>query len=212
MLSWKASGSIILTTVLLQGCALTQSSNDGDSGTASYVSDSGESFVSTSTGDCLRTSAWNADAGAQCNSTEVAAAPVEAPVAAPVETPVPKPQVGGELTSFNGSALFDTNSAELTAAGKQQLDQLTNKLNSQMRVTGIEIIGHADSRGSERYNQALSERRADSVREYLQQSLENVSVTASGMGESAPIADNSTAEGRQKNRRVDVRIAAIQEG
>jgi len=91
------------------------------------------------------------------------------------------------------------------------LDQLTSKLNRQDEITGIDIVGHADSRGSDSYNLTLSEQRADSVATYLQQSLKTVSVASNGMGESAPIADNTTDEGRRLNRRVDIKVAALRE-
>ena len=61
------------------------------------------------------------------------------------------------------------------------------------------------------YNQNLSELRAESVKSYLQRSLRTVAVTASGLGESAPVADNNTESGRSQNRRVDVKIAATVE-
>ena len=95
--------------------------------------------------------------------------------------------------------------------GKVELDRLTAKLNTQDSIKSIEIVGHADNVGSDAYNQTLSEQRADTVKSYLQKSLRTVAVTASGLGESAPIADNDTESGRSQNRRVDVKIAAIVE-
>ena len=67
------------------------------------------------------------------------------------------------------------------------------------------IEGNTDSVGSDEYNQGLSERRAEAVRSYLaQQGVPASSMTAKGMGKSQPIASNSTAEGRQQNRRVEL--------
>jgi len=72
----------------------------------------------------------------------------------------------------------------------------------------IEIAGHTDSRGNDQVNQALSERRAEAVRAYLiaNMALPEVQVSAIGYGESQPLASNETADGRSKNRRIDVRI------
>jgi len=71
----------------------------------------------------------------------------------------------------------------------------------------IEVQGHTDSTGSERYNLQLSQRRAEAVREYLiAQGVAPGQVEARGYGEMQPIADNSTAEGRARNRRVVMRV------
>jgi outer membrane protein OmpA-like peptidoglycan-associated protein len=69
------------------------------------------------------------------------------------------------------------------------------------------VIGHTDSQGSDAYNQALSERRASSVAEYLiSQGLAPSKVTSQGRGESEPIADNETDAGRAQNRRVELHL------
>ena len=71
----------------------------------------------------------------------------------------------------------------------------------------IKVIGHTDSVGSDEYNQALSERRASSVAAYLlSQGLAPNKLTSEGKGESQPVADNETDEGRAKNRRVELHI------
>ena len=72
----------------------------------------------------------------------------------------------------------------------------------------IEISGHTDSRGNDQVNQALSERRADAVRQYLiaNMALPEVQISSIGYGENQPLASNETTAGRAKNRRIDVRI------
>ena len=70
----------------------------------------------------------------------------------------------------------------------------------------IEVRGHTDNRGSKKHNQALSERRAQTVMNYLKEHGVTNHMTAVGYGEEDPIADNSTPEGRQQNRRVGLRI------
>jgi outer membrane protein OmpA-like peptidoglycan-associated protein len=74
-------------------------------------------------------------------------------------------------------------------------------------VVSIKVIGHTDSKGSDAYNQALSERRASSVAAYLLgMGLAPDKLTSEGGGESEPVADNETEEGRAKNRRVELHI------
>ncbi|MFZ0390502.1 MAG: OmpA family protein, partial [Calditrichia bacterium] len=72
----------------------------------------------------------------------------------------------------------------------------------------IVVAGHTDSQGNEAYNQLLSERRADAVREYLQTHmiLPDQQYTSVGYGENQPVASNDTAEGRRQNRRVEIVI------
>ena len=73
----------------------------------------------------------------------------------------------------------------------------------------IDVVGHADSRGATAYNQGLSERRAETVKGTLASAFPQVPITASGLGETAPIASNDTAEGRRLNRRVEIRVEAL---
>ena len=74
----------------------------------------------------------------------------------------------------------------------------------------VEVAGHTDSTGSEEYNQRLSERRADSVARFLgSQGVMSQRIITVGMGESRPVADNSTAAGRQSNRRVELTLVPV---
>ena len=101
---------------------------------------------------------------------------------------------------------FGSDSAELTPASRQMLDATADELarHPDMRV---EIAGHTSSTGPAEYNQDLSERRARSVADYLvSRGLDADRFTVTGYGESEPIADNATREGRAKNRRVEMRI------
>ena len=78
--------------------------------------------------------------------------------------------------------------------------------------TAVEIIGHADSQGPEASNQTLSERRAQSVQAYLSnQGVRPVRLASIGFGETRPIATNETAEGRARNRRVEIILTPITE-
>lgn len=122
--------------------------------------------------------------------------------------PAPKPIVH-ENIDLAAHALFDTNKSNLRNAGTSELDELASKLKSYHYIDSISITGHTDSRGSESYNQALSERRAASVKAYLVSKGVNGSViSTSGAGESSPVASNKTTEGRQQNRHVVIMIKA----
>jgi outer membrane protein OmpA-like peptidoglycan-associated protein len=97
---------------------------------------------------------------------------------------------------------FALNSAELTAAGKATLDEMADNLARLKFISGT-VTGHTDSSGEAAYNQKLSERRAKTVAGYLEgKGIAAGRLEASGAGESQPIADNATSEGRAKNRRV----------
>ena len=105
--------------------------------------------------------------------------------------------------NISGEVLFDTNSATLRPEAYSVLDNLFDQL-ARSGVTQLNIIGHTDSRGSEAYNQRLSERRAQAVRQYLINKGANANgISASGMGERAPVANNNNREGMQLNRRVE---------
>lgn len=105
-----------------------------------------------------------------------------------------------------GDVLFAFNQSELTPTAKSQLDSIMGKLED-ADVVSIKVVGFTDSVGSDAYNQALSQRRASSVAEYLlSQGVAPSKITSEGKGESQPVADNETDEGRAKNRRVELHI------
>ncbi|MEJ2535413.1 MAG: NnrU family protein [Gammaproteobacteria bacterium] len=100
---------------------------------------------------------------------------------------------------------FEFDSARLTAGAKERLDDAVEILKRHSDLA-VEIAGHTDSVGSAEYNQGLSQRRADSVRDYLVGKGANPAMLKTrGYGESEPVADNSTAAGRAQNRRVEFR-------
>ncbi|MET0775555.1 MAG: OmpA family protein [Pseudomonas mandelii] len=111
-----------------------------------------------------------------------------------------------EVITLPGDVLFAFNQSDLSPSAQSQLDALMSKLQN-ADVVSIKVIGHTDSVGSDEYNQALSERRASSVAAYLlSQGLAPNKLTSEGKGESQPVADNETDEGRAKNRRVELHI------
>lgn len=134
------------------------------------------------------------------------AAPSAAP-APPIVQPAPAvPVVVSEKVSFAAEALFDFDKAVVKPEGKAALDDLLAKLqgmNTEVMVT----VGHTDSVGSDAYNQKLSLRRAEAVKAYIvSKGVDGARVYTEGKGESQAVADNKTAEGRAKNRRVTVEV------
>ncbi|MDD3519218.1 MAG: OmpA family protein [Chromatiales bacterium] len=114
-----------------------------------------------------------------------------------------------EKITFNAIALFDFDSARLSAAGRQALDDLVAKMKAHPEVEKISVTGHTCNIGAKDYNQALSERRATSVRDYLvQNGVAAGRIDARGVGMDQPAYSNATRDGRVKNRRVEVEITA----
>jgi outer membrane protein OmpA-like peptidoglycan-associated protein len=114
----------------------------------------------------------------------------------------------GIVVEFNSNVLFGFDQSDLSAGAKANLDKLVLVLNS-YADTDIELQGHTDSRGSESYNQALSERRAGAVSGYLaSRNIDASRLTVKGFGETLPKYDNDTADGRTQNRRVEFLITA----
>jgi len=106
-----------------------------------------------------------------------------------------------------GDVLFESGKAQLKSGAAGNLNTLVMFLNNYPNRTVL-IEGYTDSVGSDDYNQGLSSRRAESVQAYLVgQGIDRGRLTASGLGESAPVADNESAMGRQLNRRVEVIIS-----
>jgi outer membrane protein OmpA-like peptidoglycan-associated protein len=100
--------------------------------------------------------------------------------------------------------LFDTGSSTLKPATREKLAKISGIVLAHPGLT-LQIEGHTDSVGGDQMNQQLSERRADSVRDFLiSQGVAGSSVSAQGFGKTRPVASNDTAEGRQKNRRVEL--------
>lgn len=105
-----------------------------------------------------------------------------------------------------GDVLFDTARSQLKPGSLQKIYPIVEYLKTHPE-TMVKIEGHTDSRGSESYNAQLSQMRAEAVREFLvSNGIAPNRITAQGMGENFPVATNSTAAGRQQNRRVDVTI------
>lgn len=112
-----------------------------------------------------------------------------------------------ETVTIDLALEFDTNSAEIRAAHKADIQRVVDFLRL-YPTTNVVIEGHTDSSGAANYNQSLSERRAESVRAYLQSTGVSADrLSAVGYGELKPVASNDTAQGMQKNRRVSAVIS-----
>lgn len=109
----------------------------------------------------------------------------------------------GLKLTLSGSVLFASNKSELLPAAKKSLADVAKALKQDKR--DFTIVGHTDSSGSDELNNRLSDARANSVRTYLvSQGIDGSRVRAEGAGETQPVADNSTPEGRANNRRVEI--------
>jgi outer membrane protein OmpA-like peptidoglycan-associated protein len=114
----------------------------------------------------------------------------------------------GIVVELSDKILFATNSSDLSAQAKQNLNKMIGVFKN-YPDTNIEIQGHTDSTGSDAYNQTLSEKRASSVSNYLtSKGIQSSRITTLGYGESAPKYSNDTEDGRSQNRRVEFLISA----
>jgi OOP family OmpA-OmpF porin len=185
--------SVAVASVLLHGCTTAPDTavelTSSVKANAAYIGGSEGNIVRSGSGECLRSVNWSSDSVI----VECAASSSNKSVA---------------TVALDGKALFDFDSDVLTPAGQQELQALVGKIGADDTVGTVEIVGHADSVGTDVYNQGLSERRAAAVHSYLHSALKGVPMTAKGMGESSPVANNASAEGRRQNRRVEIKIEA----
>ena len=189
-------------------------------GTGEYVWRNGTNEL------CWRDASWTpATAAVGCDGALVQAAPAPAPApvvaapapapaaprAAPAPAPTPAPAAAPQppaatKVTYAADAFFDFDKSVLKPEGKAKLDDLVSKVKG-INLEVIIAVGHTDSVGSDAYNQRLSVRRAEAVKAYLvSKGIEKNRVYTEGKGEKQPVADNKTAEGRAKNRRVEIEV------
>lgn len=136
------------------------------------------------------------------------APPPPPPAAAPVPPPPPPPPPApvSEKVTFAADAFFDFNKSDLKPEGRAKLDDLVSKMQG-INLEVIIAVGHTDAIGGDAYNQKLSIKRSDAVKNYLvSKGVEKNRVYTEGKGEKQPVADNKTTEGRAKNRRVEIEV------
>ena len=119
-------------------------------------------------------------------------------------------RMGDNITlNMPGNITFKSGSSELDPSFYKVLNSV-NLVVKKYNKTVVEVAGHTDSTGAAEQNQQLSERRANSVAQYLEsQGLASNRVVTVGAGETRPVADNATAEGRQANRRVELTLTPL---
>jgi len=196
-----------------------------------YVVDQNMNVLRSGAGVCVRSGEWTpalAAAAAACRDcspelcpVRAAATPTPPPLAAAPPEPTPAPAAAPprepQRLSFAADTLFDFDKAELRPQGKALLDALARDI-STMNYASISITGHADRIGDAEYNQQLSERRANAVREYLLSkagqgedtvagftggaAIDPGKVTARGVGEEAPITRSDECTGSQVTRQL----------
>lgn len=119
-----------------------------------------------------------------------------------------KQESRGMVITLSGNVLFETNKSKLFPGAQQRLNEVARALSQQSSDSQIIVEGHADAQGNDDHNLVLSQARAEAVREYLiSRGLDADRVVAKGYGESRPIADNGSPEGRANNRRVEIVVA-----
>jgi OOP family OmpA-OmpF porin len=168
---------------------------------------------------CWRDAFWTpATAAVGCDGAIVAPkaepAPAPAPVAAPAPSaaaapapaPAPVVPVAAAKVTYAADALFDFDKAVLKPEGKAKLDDLVKKVKG-INLEVVIAVGHTDAVGTDAYNQKLSVKRSEAVKAYLVSAgIEKNRVYTEGKGETQPVADNKTKEGRTKNRRVEIEV------
>jgi OmpA-OmpF porin, OOP family len=203
---------------------------------AGYVQSPDGKVVMDPFGLCWRTGYWTpANAYQDCDADLApkaapaaaprVAAPPPPPAAAPAPAPAPRATPAPaapaarpaaraaapagpatEKVTFAADAFFDTAKSNLKPEGKAKLDDLTGKLKD-ITLEVVIAVGHTDARGSDKLNQKLSVKRAESVKAYLvSKGVEANRIYTEGKGEKQPVADNKTKEGMTKNRRVEIEV------
>jgi OOP family OmpA-OmpF porin len=178
---------------------------------SAYAQDSRGVIVRSGFGQCWHTGYYTpADAVGGCDGEIAKAAPVAAPAPAPAPAPAAAPAAPAapvsEKVTFAADTFFDFDKAVLKPDGKAKMDDMVSKLKG-MNLEVIIAVGHTDSVGTDAYNQKLSVRRAEAVKAYLvSKGIEANRVYTEGKGEKQPVADNKSAAGRAKNRRVEIEV------
>ena len=166
-----------------------------------------------STGQCWRSASWTpATAAPGCDGAIAAPAPAPAPAApvaakaAPAPAAAPVAAAAATKVTYAADAFFDFGKSVLKPEGKAKLDDLVSKVKS-ISLEVVIAVGHTDAVGSDASNQRLSVARSEAVKAYLvSKGIDKNRIYTEGKGETSPVADNKTKEGRAKNRRVEIEV------
>ena len=205
--------ALLIATAALATAAGAQTTDNWKDATGNELWKNGDGTL------CWRNNFWTpATAAAGCDgaiapvAAKAAPAPAPAPapvVAAPAPAPAPAPMAAAPVASkvtYAADAFFDFDKAVLKPEGKAKLDDLVSKVKS-ISLEVIIAVGHTDSVVKDAYNQKLSVARSEAVKAYLvSKGIEKNRVYTEGKGDKQPAADNKTAEGRAKNRRVEIEV------
>jgi len=205
-----------VAAVLLPGALLAQ----GTRNQGFLVDTYGNVVTSATTGDCVTTVGGTSARDARCGPEPVKRAPAPAPRTATVTPPSPRaapapPKMQLQKINFSADALFAFNKSVLRPAGKSMLDDLVRELKG-AQYDSVLVTGHTDRFGRTEYNQKLSERRANAVRDYLvSRGIPADRIKAVGKGKAQPVTKASDCRGGrtprviaclQPDRRVDVEV------
>ena len=166
-----------------------------------------------STGQCWRSASWTpATAAPGCDGAIAAPAPAApvaakaAPAPAPAPAAAPAAAAAASKVTYAADAFFDFGKSVLKPEGKAKLDDLVSKVKS-ISLEVVIAVGHTDAVGSDASNQRLSVARSEAVKAYLvSKGIDKNRIYTEGKGETSPVADNKTKEGRAKNRRVEIEV------
>ena len=209
--------AILFATAALATAAGAQTIDNWRNGTSELVWKNGTNEL------CWRDANWTPATAAQgCDGAIAAKPPAPAPAPAPAASapasaatpaatpakppaPAAAPAVAQKVT-YAADAFFDFDKAVLKPEGKAKLDDLVGKVKG-INLEVVIAVGHTDSVGADKYNQKLSVKRAEAVKAYLvSKGIEKNRVYTEGKGETSPVADNKTKQGRTKNRRVEIEV------
>jgi outer membrane protein OmpA-like peptidoglycan-associated protein len=119
-----------------------------------------------------------------------------------------KQEPRGMVITLSGEVLFASGKSDLMSGAQAKLSEVADALTKEDKDSKVVVEGHTDSQGGASYNQDLSQRRAQAVRDYLvTRGMASDRVTAAGFGPTRPIADNTSPEGRANNRRVEIVVS-----
>ncbi len=190
--------TVLLASVAFAGAVFAAPSTNASD---NWVSGHGNVQVKDSSGDCWRNSVWTpATAAVGCGAVVAQADEV-------VATPDVKPVVNAQKVTLAADAYFDYDKSVVKAEGKAKLDDLAAKI-SNLNLETLVATGHTDSRGSDKYNQALSMRRANAVKAYLvSKGIAADRILVEGKGESElAVSPEKTAADYAANRRVIIEV------